>query len=75
MISTEYTVTTETINYNVVSVENEDFVVATLTIVNPLAKVIVKEVRAAIPGHEGHYEHGHSHGAGTNAGGGIGWAE
>ena len=75
MISTEYTVTTETVNYNVVSVENEDFVVATLTIVNPLAKVIVKEVRAAIPGHEGHYEHGHSHGAGTNAGGGIGWAE
>lgn len=75
MISTVYTVTTETINYNVVSVENEDFVVATLTIVNPLAKVEVEEVRAAIPGHEGHYEHGHSHGAGTNAGGGIGWAE
>ena len=75
MISTVYTVTTETINYNVVSVENEDFVVATLTIVNPLAKVTVKEIRAAIPGHEGSYEHGHSHGAGTNAGGGIGWAE
>lgn len=75
MIRTEYTVTTETIDYNVVSVENEDFVVATLTIVNPLANVTVKELRAAIPGHEGHYEHGHSHGAGTNAGGGIGWAE
>lgn len=75
MISTEYTVTTETINYNIVSVENEDFVVGSVTIVNPLAKVVVKEVRAAIPGHEGHYEHGHSHGAGTNAGGGIGWAE
>lgn len=75
MISTEYTVTTETIDYKVVSVENEDFVVATLTIVNPLAKVEIKEIRAAIPGHEGSYEHGHSHGAGTNAGGGIGWAE
>lgn len=75
MIRTEYTVTTETIDYEVVSVENEDFVVATLTIVNPLANVTVKEFRAAIPGHEGHYEHGHSHGAGTNAGGGIGWAE
>lgn len=75
MIRTVYTVTTETINYNIVSVENEDFVVGSVTIVNPLAKVVVKEVRAAIPGHEGHYEHGHSHGAGTNAGGGIGWAE
>lgn len=75
MIRTEYTVTTETITYNIVSTENEDFVVGTATITNPLAKVKVKEIRSAIPGHEGQYEHGHSHGAGTNAGGGIGWAE
>lgn len=75
MISTEYTVTTQITEYEIVSVENKDFVVGTLTITNPLAKVVVKEIRSAIPGHESHYEHGHSHGAGTNAGGGIGWAE
>ena len=75
MIKTEYTITSETVNYNIVSTENQNFVVGNLTIVNPLYAVKVKAIRAAIPGHESHYEHGHSHGAGTNAGGGIGWAE
>lgn len=75
MIRTEFTVTTAVIKYDIVSVENEDFVVGSVEITNPLYLVKLNEIRAAIPGHESHYEHGHSHGAGTNAGGGIGWAE
>ncbi len=75
MIRTEFTVTTAVIKYDIVSVENEDFVVGSVEITNPLYLVELNEIRAAIPGHESHYEHGHSHGAGTNAGGGIGWAE
>jgi len=74
--TTEFTITGATTKYNVVSVENEDYVVATVKEYNPLYKVNVEAIRKAIPGHEGHYHgHGHDHGEGTNAGGGIGWAE
>lgn len=75
--STEYTITEATITYNVVSVENNDFIVAEVEVVNPIYKVEVAAKRQAIPGHEGHWHngHAHSHGESTNAGGGIGWAE
>ena len=74
MISTIFTISTSETTYNIVSTV-DGTVVGQVTIVNPLAKVEVKEVRSAIPGHEGHYHYGHSHGAGDNAGGGMGWAE
>ena len=75
--STEFTVTEATTTYNVVSVENEDYIVATVEVTNPIEKVEVAAKRQAIPGHEGHWHngHAHSHGESTNAGGGIGWAE
>ena len=75
--STEYTITEATITYNVVSVENNDFIVAEVEVTNPIYKVEVAAKRQAIPGHEGHWHngHAHSHGESTNAGGGIGWAE
>lgn len=74
MISTIFTISTSETTYNIVSTV-DGTVVGQVTVVNPLAKVEVKEVRSAIPGHEGHYHYGHSHGAGDNAGGGMGWAE
>lgn len=74
MISTIFTISTSETIYNIVSTV-DGTVVGQVTVVNPLAKVEVKEVRSAIPGHEGHYHYGHSHGAGDNAGGGMGWAE
>ena len=74
MISTIFTISTSETTYNIVSTV-DGTVVGQVTIVNPLAKVEVKEVRSAIPGHEGHYHYGHSHGVGDNAGGGMGWAE
>lgn len=74
MISTIFTISTSETTYNIVSTI-DGTVVGQVTVVNPLAKVEVKEVRSAIPGHEGHYHYGHSHGAGDNAGGGMGWAE
>lgn len=74
MISTIFTISTSETTYNIVSTV-DGTVVGKVTVVNPLAKVEVKEVRSAIPGHEGHYHYGHSHGAGDNAGGGMGWAE
>ena len=58
-----------------VEATNENYVVANITITDPLYAVAVELNRAAIPGHEGHYHAGHSHGASDNAGGGIGWAE
>lgn len=75
MIKTVYTLTTKTATYDIVSTENKDFVVGEVTIKEPLFDVTVKCIEEAIPGHAGHYEHGHSHGEGTNAGGGMGWAE
>ena len=74
MISTIFTISTSETTYNIVSTV-DGTVVGQVTVVKPLAKVEVKEVRSAIPGHEGHYHYGHSHGAGDNAGGGMGWAE
>ena len=74
MISTIFTISTSETTYNIVSTV-DGTVVGQVTVVNPLDKVEVKEVRSAIPGHEGHYHYGHSHGAGDNAGGGMGWAE
>lgn len=74
MFGTIFTITSEAITYNVVSIENSEFVVANITITNPLAEISVKENRAAIPGNEDHYHAGHSHGPSDNAGGGIGWA-
>lgn len=75
MFGTIFTITSLAETFDVVAVSNEDFVVANITITNPLYLVTVEENRAAIPGHEGHYHAGHSHGASDNAGGGIGWAE
>lgn len=74
MISTIFTISISETTYNIVSTI-DGTIVGQVTVVNPLAKVEVKEVRSAIPGHEGHYHYGHSHGAGDNAGGGMGWAE
>ncbi|MBE6282619.1 MAG: DUF3869 domain-containing protein [Bacteroides sp.] len=74
MISTIFTISTSETTYNIVSTV-DGTVVGQVTVVNPLAKVEIKEVRSAIPGHESHYHYGHSHGAGDNAGGGMGWAE
>lgn len=74
MIGTVFTITTSETTYNIVSTV-DGTVVGQVTVVNPLAKVEVSEVRSAIPGHENHYQAGHSHGAGDNAGGGMGWAE
>ena len=74
MISSEYTISTSETTYNIVSTI-DGTIVGEVVVVNPLAKVEVKEVRSAIPGHEGHYHAGHSHGDSSNAGGGMGWAE
>ncbi|MBQ3191069.1 MAG: DUF3869 domain-containing protein [Bacteroides sp] len=74
MISTLFTISTSETTYNIVSTV-DGTVVGQVTVVNPLAKVEVKEVRSAIPGHESHYHAGHSHGQSDNAGGGMGWAE
>ncbi|MBR5193922.1 MAG: DUF3869 domain-containing protein [Bacteroidaceae bacterium] len=75
MVSSIFTITSLAETFDVVAVANENFVVANVTITNPLYAVDVDLNRAAIPGHEGHYHAGHSHGASDNAGGGIGWAE
>ena len=75
MVRTIFSITSLAETFNVVAVANEDFVVANVTITNPLYLVKVEVDRDAIPGHEGHYHAGHSHGASDNAGGGIGWAE
>ena len=75
MFRTIFTLTATETTYDVVSKENPDYVVAKIKLTNPLEKVECKGEEAAIPGHEGHYQHGHSHGNGNNAGGGIGWAE
>lgn len=75
MVKTVYTLTTKTATYDIVSTENKDFVVGQVKIEEPLFDVTVKCIEEAIPGHADHYEHGHSHGEGTNAGGGMGWAE
>ena len=75
MFRTIFTLTATETTYNVVSKENPALVVAKIKLNNPLAKVDCKGEEAPIPGHEGHYQHGHSHGNGNNAGGGIGWAE
>lgn len=74
MISTVYTISTCEITYNVVSTI-DGTVVGTVVVVDPLHSVEVEAIRSAIPGHEGHYHYGHSHGASNNAGGGMGWAE
>lgn len=74
MISSEYTISTSETTYNIVSTI-DGTIVGEVVVVNPLAKVEVKEIRSAIPGHEGHYHAGHSHGDSSNAGGGMGWAE
>lgn len=74
MMSTIFTISTSETTYNIVSTI-DGTIVGQVTVVNPLAKVEVKEVRSAIPGHENHYHAGHSHGTGDNAGGGMGWAE
>ena len=74
MISSEYTISTSETTYNIVSTI-DGTIVGEVVVVNPLAKVEVKEIRSAIPGHEGHYHAGHSHGDSNNAGGGMGWAE
>ena len=74
MISSEYTISTSETTYNIVSTV-DGTIVGEVVVVNPLAKVEVKEIRSAIPGHEGHYHAGHSHGDSSNAGGGMGWAE
>lgn len=75
MVSTTFTITSLATTYNVVEATNENYVVANVTITDPLYAVAVELNRDAIPGHEGHYHAGHSHGASDNAGGGIGWAE
>lgn len=75
MVSSIFTITSLAETFDVVAVANENFVVANVTITNPLYAVDVDLNRDAIPGHEGHYHAGHSHGASDNAGGGIGWAE
>ena len=73
MFRTEFTITTTIQQYQIVSSENEDFVIGYVWLENPLAEVKCEGIEQGIPGHA--YEHGHSHGAGENAGGGIGWAE
>ena len=75
MVKPVYTVTPSTVYYDIVLTNNPEYTVGQMAVINPLYEVDVDFVEEGIPGHEGHYEHGHSHGAGTNAGGGIGWAE
>jgi hypothetical protein len=74
MISTEFTIYTSETTYNVVSTI-DGTIVGEVVVTNPIAKVEVKEIRSAIPGHENNYHAGHSHGPSNNAGGGMGWAE